>query len=171
MEDHKYIRKVQCAVTNFLYHGEEYLLLHRSSNKRIDPNRLNGIGGRVEPGENYLEAAIRETEEETGYKIGPEAVKLAGIVKLEGGYDEDWIMCFFKTKVSSKRIPKGNKTDDGTLVWLHKDNVLDSEYERVDDLNYCFQNIVEGKGIFFMTAKVDANQKIYEATISKISKS
>lgn len=167
-EDQKYIRKVQCSVTNFIHNGDNYLFLQRNPNKRIDPNRLNGIGGRVEPGENYLDAAIRETEEETGYKVTPEDVSLAGVVKLEGGYGEDWVMCFFKIKVNSKEVPHGSETEDGKFIWLDKDKVLDSDYELVDDINYCFKDIVAGTHTFFMTAKVNDNQKVDSASIAKI---
>lgn len=170
MDDTKYHRKVQTSVTNFIHHGDEYLFLQRDPNKRIDANRLNGIGGRVEPGENYLEAAIRETQEETGYFVSPEDIQLAGVVKLEGGYAEDWVMCFFTIKVAHKEIPMRNSTGDGKLVWIHKDKVLDSEYELVDDLNYCFKDIVAGDSIFFMTARVNDNQKIIDAQISKLSR-
>ena len=69
MDDKKYRRLVQTSVTCFLYHGDDYLFLKRNLSKRIDPGRLNGIGGRVEPRENYLDAAIRETKEETGYQV------------------------------------------------------------------------------------------------------
>lgn len=167
MED-KYIRKVQTSVTNFLHCGDYYLFLLRSPDKRIDPNKLNGIGGRLEGGEDYLSAAIRETEEESGYIVTPENIKLSGVVKLEGGYDEDWVMCFFKIEVDSKDIPIGSETKNDKLLWIHKDEVLDSEYEIVDDLNYCFRDIVEGKHQFFITAKVNDDQKITEASIAKL---
>jgi 8-oxo-dGTP pyrophosphatase MutT (NUDIX family) len=168
--DDNHIRKVQTAVTNFLYFGDEYLFLHRNANKRIDPNKLNGIGGRVDPGENYLEAAIRETEEETGYKVSADDIEFAGIVKLEGGYDEDWVDCFFKIKVPSQQVPLGTITKDGTLIWIHKDEVLESKYEVVDDVTYCFKDIVEGKELFFMTAQMDKEEKVTKASISKIRK-
>ena len=164
----KYIRKVQTSVTNFLYHKDDYLFVHRNLDKWIDPGRLNGIGGRVEPGENYLDAAIRETEEETGYKVIPENIKLSGIVKLEGGYREDWVMCFFKIYVPTKIIPRGHKTEDGDLMWINKDKVLDSKYELVDDLNYCFKDIVAEKEQFFITAQLDKDEKIYKTSIAKI---
>ena len=138
--------------------------------KRIDPGRLNGIGGRVEPGEDFLNAAIRETAEETGYTVAPADIQLAGVVKLEGGYAEDWVMCFFKIRVPDTRIPKGAQTEDGELIWLHKDDVLDSGHELVDDLNYCFKDIVAGSSLIFVTAKVNEHQKITEVRIGKIGK-
>ncbi|MEO6508888.1 MAG: NUDIX domain-containing protein [Patescibacteria group bacterium] len=166
----QYIRKVQTSVTNFLYCGDDYLFLRRNSTKKIDPNRLNGIGGRLDRGENYLEAAIRETEEETGYKVTADDIELAGIVKLEGGYDEDWIMGFFKIKVSSKKIPMGTKTNDGDLIWIQKDEVLTSGYELVDDLNYCFKDIVEGSKTFFITLQLNKDEKVIQSSISTLKK-
>jgi len=170
MDDAQYIRKVQTSITNFIHCGDEYLFLHRKSTKRIDANKLNGIGGRVEPGENYLDAALRETREETGYEITAENIELAGVVKLEGGYDEDWVMCFFKTEVHSKTIPLGSQTEDGELIWLHKDKVLDTSYELVDDINYCFKDLVDGKELFFITAQVNKEGKITHASISRLKR-
>lgn len=167
-DQEKYIRKVQTSVNNFLYHGDDYLMLHRKESARVDPGRLNTIGGRIEPGENFLDAVVRETEEETGYVIDPEGISLAGIVKLEGGYDEDWVMIFFKTLVESKEIPHGSKTNDGELLWIHKDKVLDSEYELVDDFYYCFKDVVAGDSIFFLTAKLDKKQKVKDVSMAKL---
>ncbi len=167
MQDAQYIRKVQTSVTVFLRHGDHYLLLRRKASKRIDPDRLNGIGGRVEPGEDFLRAAVRETEEETGYMLEVNAFRLAGIVRLEGGYDEDWVVSFFTAIVPDRSVPRGHQTEDGELLWLHKDKVLDSGYEVVDDLNYCFKDVVSRRHLFFMNAKVGTDQKIIQATISR----
>ena len=96
-------------------------------------------------------------------------MQLAAIFRLEGGYHEDWVMCFFKILVPSKSIPrKFWETDDGKLIWLHKDKVLDSEYELVDDLNYCFKDIVEGKYLLFGSAQVNAKEKIEKISISRL---
>ena len=168
MSEEQYKRKVQTSVTLFLYCGEEYLFLKRNSRKRVDPGRLNGVGGRTEPGENYLAAAIRETREETGYEVEEKDMNLCGIVRLEGGYNEDWIMCFFKVCVPTKQVPNCMETEDGTLLWIHKDEVLDSGHELVDDLNYCFKDIVAGERIFFMNAAVGRDQKIEQVTIGRL---
>jgi 8-oxo-dGTP pyrophosphatase MutT (NUDIX family) len=170
MSKKKYQRLVQTSVTNFIHCGDDYLFVKRNPNKKIDPGRLNGIGGRLEPGEDYLHAAIRETEEETGYKVSPKDIRFSGVVKLEGGYEEDWVMGFFKIKVSSKKIPKRNKNEEGEFIWLNKDKVLDSGHKLVDDLYYSFKDVVEGKNTFFITAKVNEKHKIYEMSVGKLTK-
>ncbi|MGL4854291.1 MAG: NUDIX domain-containing protein, partial [Lentisphaeria bacterium] len=100
-----YNRLTQCSVTLFIHHGDDYLFLKRSELKAVDGGRLNGVGGRLEPGEDFLTAAVRECGEETGYEVDLGAITLAGVVKVEGGYSEDWVMCFFKIEVASKEIP------------------------------------------------------------------
>jgi 8-oxo-dGTP pyrophosphatase MutT (NUDIX family) len=156
----QYIRKVQTSVTCFLHVGDQYLFLLRRNDAKIDPGKLNGIGGRVEPGENYLAAAIRETKEETGYVVTERDISLSGILRLEGGYDEDWVMCFFRIAVPSEIIPIGTETNDGTLMWIAAPDALTSSHPLVDDLHYCFQDVVDGKHIFFANAIVDQSEKI-----------
>ena len=66
------LRKILYSVTNFLHHGDDYLFVHRNkkTDHQVDSGRLNGIGGKLEPEEDFLQAAIRETEEETGLEVG-----------------------------------------------------------------------------------------------------
>lgn len=161
-------RYIQTSVNNFIHFRDEYLFLLRGTDKKIDAGRLNSIGGKVDPGENYLDAVIRETEEETGILVKPNEIKLIGIVKLEGGYDEDWLMCFFKTEVNSKHLPLGNKTSDGELLWINQQQVLNSGYEIVDDLHYSFEDIVNDSGIFFACAQMDEKEKVKRYKMSKI---
>lgn len=161
-------RLTYCSVTVFLHSGDEYLLLHRLPTKKIDPNRLNGIGGKLEPSEDYLTAAIRETEEETGYKIQASDFHLAGIARLEGGYQQDWIVAFFKVEVRDKKIPVGNHTSDGELLWMDKTAVLQSGYELVDDLKICFPILVQGKEMFFLAAKLNEREKVESYSLQTV---
>jgi 8-oxo-dGTP diphosphatase len=170
MKETDYHRLVQTSITAFIYKDDKYMFLKRNLNKRVDPGKLNGVGGRLEPGEDFLACCIREVEEETGYIVTSKDIKLAGVVKLIGGYTEDWVMCFFKVNVDSFNIPKGSTTDDGELIWLDKDKVLDSDFDVVPDLHYCFQDIVEEKRIFFLTALLNKDEVIESTSISYVDK-
>ncbi len=164
----KKLRKVIYSVNNFLYCGDEYLMLHRSLDKSVDGGRLNGIGGKLEKCENFLSAAIRETEEETGFVVDKKDISFCGIITLHNGYPDDWVMCFYKIRVPDKKIPHGNKTPDGNLLWMHKDSILTSGYELVDDLNYCWKNIINDTSIFFATTEVGADEKVKHISLSTL---
>ncbi|MBH0113576.1 CoA pyrophosphatase [Novosphingobium sp. YJ-S2-02] len=52
------------------------LLLHRPSSMRAHPGQIAFPGGRIDPGENAIEAALREADEELG--IDPASVRVVG---------------------------------------------------------------------------------------------
>lgn len=54
----------ETAVLLFLRDGEQVLLIHKK--RGLGQGKVNAPGGRVEPGESWEEAAVRETREETG---------------------------------------------------------------------------------------------------------
>jgi 8-oxo-dGTP diphosphatase len=163
-------RLTYCSVTNFLCVGDEFLFVHRGAHTKVDANRLNGIGGKLEPGENYIDAAIRETFEETGYKVDVKDVHFAGLGRLEGGYQEDWIVAFFRIDVATKDIPTGAKNVEGELLWLHKDDALKTGHELVDDLKLVFPMIAEHQAPFFFSAILDEKEKILSHTLQQLAK-
>ena len=165
------MRETKKSVTCFLQCGDEYLFVHRTKKGNdVDADRLNGIGGKLEKGENFLEAAIRETAEETGYVVHEKDCHLAGMVNLEGGYAQDWNICFFVISVDSKNIPLGPSNAEGELLWLHKDSVLNSGYELVDDLNYLWKKITAQDSIFFAGTVMNEKEKVEKISISEIRK-
>lgn len=52
------------AVLCFVVDGDQILLIHKK--RGLGTGKINGPGGRIEPGETPEEAAIRETQEEVG---------------------------------------------------------------------------------------------------------
>lgn len=55
------------ATLMFLRRDDEVLLIHKK--RGLGTGKVNGPGGRLEPGEDFAQAAVRETEEEVGLKV------------------------------------------------------------------------------------------------------
>lgn len=58
------------------------LLQERDEHAPIAPERWAASGGHVEPGESFLEAAVRELREETGLVLAPEELHLVGVYDI-----------------------------------------------------------------------------------------
>lgn len=157
------------SVTCFLRFEDDFLFIHRTKKGNdTDANRLNGVGGKLEYGEDFLSAAVREVFEETGYVVQKDDCALRAIVNMQGGYTDDWVICFFVMTVSTKEVPTGLENSEGELLWLHKDNVLTSGYELVDDLNYCWNDLANTDKMLFIGAEVNEQEKIEKISIQTI---
>lgn len=164
-----YVRQVETAVLNFFYCQDQYLFLKRSLDKPVDPGKLNAPGGRVEIGENFVTAIVRESYEETGITVTPSQLEFCGLARIIFDGDHDWEVAFFKTKVTTKEIPLGNVTADGELLWLSEQDLLKRKSELVDDLNYLLPHIIRNSHIFFFSANSSSNQ-IKSHTLQLIDK-
>lgn len=76
-------------VVGFMFDQNKVALV-RKNRPSWQKNKLNGIGGHVEPGELHLQAMAREFEEETGYKTY--ACEWEHFCTLSG---EDWTVSFY----------------------------------------------------------------------------
>ena len=66
----------------FVTKDKEITFQHREKDKASMPDKLDATaGGHIDPGENILNAAIRETKEETDVDIKPEELVFGGIVR------------------------------------------------------------------------------------------
>lgn len=104
------VPRVVCFITN----GADLLLLKHGSNKRVFPNRYNGIGGHIERDENPYQAVKREVKEETGLDI--KDVKLRGIHSIDVGEAVGITLFVFSAVSVHRDIPC--ESIEGTLSWV-----------------------------------------------------
>lgn len=107
------IPRVLCFILN----GDDILLMKRAPDRRIFPNRYNGVGGHMEKDEDPLAAARREILEETGLDVRD--LKLRGIHNIDVG-DSNGILMFVFTAFSDSRAFVDDERE-GTLHWVHRE--------------------------------------------------
>jgi len=117
------------SVTAFLFHEKNVLLIKRSAKKLLAPGLWSGVGGHIEPHEinNPLEACYREISEETGItKDDIQSLELKYIIMRRSKNEIRQNYIYFgetsQTKVS--------QTDEGTLYWVPKAEMLSKEYTK-----------------------------------------
>ena len=132
-------------VLAFVTHGDGVLLLRGAPTKRIWANRLNGVGGHVERGEDIRSAVEREILEETGLTIiNPE---LVGVVHIDSGADAGIVMFVWRAAATMREV---RQTSDGMLEW-HSTNQLPTA-DLVDDLAVLLPKVLQhptGQAPFF----------------------
>lgn len=80
------------AVHLFFLRGEE-LLMARRHNTGYEDGKLSVVAGKLDGGEQVVQAAIREAREEAGVELQPEQVEIVGIMHRMSGSGE-WVDFF-----------------------------------------------------------------------------
>ena len=107
--------------------GDDVLLLKGAPTKRIWPERYNGIGGHIEPGEDVYSAAVREVREETGLSVRD--VRLRGVINIPVEGRQGIMVFVFAARAASRQV---TPSDEGTLEWVSRDRL--AALDLVDDL-------------------------------------
>jgi 8-oxo-dGTP diphosphatase len=97
----------------FIFHNHKVLLLKGSPEKRIWPNRYNGIGGHIERGEDALTAARRELQEEAG--IMAEPLTLCGTILVDTGQAKGIAIYVYRGEYQGDPI---TGSVEGSLEWI-----------------------------------------------------
>ena len=100
----------------YVRRGDEVLLVHRTRDGDDHQGKYNGLGGKLEPGEDAVACMLRELQEEAG--IVATSLQLRGTIAWPGfGSDGcDWFGMVFVIDAFDGEPPLRN--DDGPLQWV-----------------------------------------------------
>lgn len=107
----------------YVRRGDDVLLVHRLRDGDDHQGKFNGLGGKLEPGEDAVACLVRELQEEAG--ITPTAMRLRGTIAWPGfGSDgADWFGLVFLVDDFDGEPPARN--DDGPLEWVPVDRLAE----------------------------------------------
>lgn len=109
-----------CAYTViFLHTKEDVLLLRRSSHKEVNPNKLSGLGGKVEKRESILESVHREFQEESGVLL--HAPTLKGTLTIIDEKPVIRVLYIYTANYYEGNLKQQNI--EGQLEWHGLDNI------------------------------------------------
>ena len=104
------------AVMVVLRAGEQYLLLRRD--RMPNAGKYAPVGGKLETGERPMDAALRETREETGIAI--DAPLFCGVLSETAPVDYNWLCYIYLADIPFQPPPP---CDEGQLEWIHVDRL------------------------------------------------
>lgn len=105
----------------------EFLMIQR--NARPDDYHLgkwNGLGGKLEPDESPLEAAIRELREESGLEPPASAFRPLGILQFpnfKAHRSEDWVAYVYAADIPRGMMLTPGGAGEGELHWVDEAQV------------------------------------------------
>ena len=108
----------------YVVRGDDVLMVHRTFRDGDQHlGKYNGLGGKLEPGEDIVAGIVRELHEEAG--IDALDVRLRGTISWPGfgTGGEDWFGFIFRVDAFTGEPPAAN--EEGTLHWVPRDRLLD----------------------------------------------
>jgi 8-oxo-dGTP diphosphatase len=116
-------RKLIPAVLIYVRSGDETLMLEKSD------GRWNGIGGKCDADESFVEAAIRECEEESGLRLDRSRFDRLGTLhfpNFKPEKNEDWLVEVMTIQLrSNEKKSIRSENEEGKLHWINNDDLLD----------------------------------------------
>ncbi|MCX6354136.1 MAG: NUDIX domain-containing protein [Candidatus Aureabacteria bacterium] len=130
----------QPAVLCILKSGDRFLLLKRK--KEPNKGKYTPVGGKIDPYENPIHSAIRETLEETGIRITNP--KYCGVMVESSPTNYNWI-CFVYLAEIEHIDPPACK--EGTLEWIGFSKLFGIPAPKTDW--HIYKYLVDNKNFMF----------------------
>lgn len=134
------------AVLCVLKCKDEFLLLKRF--KEPNKDMYTPVGGKLDPFETPLQAAVRETREETGIVV--ENMKYHGTLTETSPSKYNWISFIYSAEIAFQPAPDCN---EGILKWINRNELLDIPTPKTDWFIYKY--ILENR-VFAFNAVFEA---------------
>ncbi len=96
---------------------DDVLLLFRSGTGYKD-GEWGPPSGKVEPGETYAAAAVRELAEETGIQVSPRDVRFLHVVERVPASGDHWVGLFFEVDVEGANPVNREPDKHSALQWF-----------------------------------------------------
>ena len=133
----------EVATLLFVIRGDQILLIRKK--RGLGAGKINGPGGRIEPGETPHECAIRETQEESAWQFIPQAVTGIYLWKHPGNGET-----FLRVAVCGSCINHDEQQplDDGILkaVWKSREELVQDPHKlRSPMVINCIDDYLAGK--------------------------
>jgi len=112
----------------YVVEGDRVLMIHRQGRPDdLHLGKYNGLGGKVEPGEDIVASVIREVREEAGIVL--EAPRLRGTISWPGfgAGGEDWFGFVFVADSWTGEMTTQNH--EGVLEWVPRARLLSFDLE------------------------------------------
>ena len=106
----------------FIKKGENFLLIHKKKPESFGFNKMNGVGGHIERGEEPFESAQREIVEETGLVVGD--LDLCAILFIDINSTPGIQVFVFKAEYQEGKI---EHSDEGELCWMSLFEIRNSD--------------------------------------------
>lgn len=105
----------------FIKKSDKYLMIQKKKRESFGFNKINGVGGHIEKGEEPYESAIREIKEETNLSVAN--MDLIAILFIDI-YSSPGIQVFiFKAEYSGGEI---SSSEEGGLKWMSFSEICSS---------------------------------------------
>lgn len=125
------------AILLFVQQGEQVLLIRKKTG--LGKGKINGPGGKLDPGETPLEAAVREIREELHLLVRPEDCEEMGELRFQF-VDGLALHCVvFRTR-RFEGIP--TETDEAAPIWFPVDQIPFEEMW--EDDRYWLRQMLDG---------------------------